>query len=120
MREAEMKDILDLAERLGKMIAESERYMALEECEESLETDKEAKALFDDYVEQNNRLARLEASASPIEPEDKRKLASSREKLLACEKAQELMRRQADFAELMSSVNARISAALKGTGGDEG
>jgi cell fate (sporulation/competence/biofilm development) regulator YlbF (YheA/YmcA/DUF963 family) len=116
----EMKEILDLAEKLGAMIAESERYMALKECEESVETDKEAKALFDDYLEHNNRLAGLEASASPIEPEDKKKLAAAREKLLACAKAQELMRRQADFAELMNRVNGRIGAALRGSGGDEG
>jgi len=114
-----MKDILDLAETLGKRIAESARYRDLRIAENGLEADEESKQLFDGYVEQNNRLAELEASGRPIEPEDKRKLAEAREKLLGCDKAQELVRRQADFAELMNSVNEKIRETLREAAGDE-
>jgi len=108
-----VKELLDLADTLGKKIAESPRYAGLRLAEERLEGDDEAKQLFDDYVEQNNRLAEMEASGSPIEPDDKRKLAEAREKLLGCEMAQELVRCQADFAELMNSVNEKIRDALR-------
>ncbi len=108
-----MKELLELAGKLGEGIASSRKYVDLKAAEKIMDGDDEAKALFDSYVEQSNKIGGLELDGKPIEPEDKRNLRELMEKVHSNEKIQGLVKAQADFAELMNKVNTKVQETLR-------
>lgn len=108
-----MKELLELAGKLGEKIAASQRYIDLKTSEKGMSENGVAKELFESYIQQNNKITGLEADGKPIEPEDKEKLQDLMEKVHSNDKIQGMVKTQADFAELMNKVNAKIQDALK-------
>jgi len=103
-----MDDILELAAKLGKRIAEDKRAMAFAEARQKLEEDLKARTLIADYEKLQMSMAELEASGRPIEPENKRKLASLHEQVIGNDVLKHLLKAQADFLQLMTTVTQRM------------
>jgi len=107
-----MKDIIETAEKLGKQIAASERFNAVEAAREQIEGDEALQADMKALNEVSDRIAQLEKEVKPVEPDDKRRLRELQEKVTGHPKLQALARAEADFAELMNRVNRTIHAQL--------
>ena len=70
-----MEQILDMATRLGKLIAADPRAQRMSAARDTLEKSLADRQLLADYEQQQRRMMELEDQQKPIEPEDKRRLA---------------------------------------------
>ena len=107
-----MDQVIKLAERLGKAIAETDRFTKLREVEKATRDDSDAQKALAEMESFQQEIARKEADGSPIEPEEKRRLADLRTKVHTNAGLQGLARAQADYMELMSRVNGTIREQL--------
>ena len=103
-----MNGILETAEKLGKAIAESDRFKAVRAMRKELKEDKPLQEDLKALNELSSKIAALEREVKPIEPADKRRLQELREKVTGHPRMQDLARVEADFAELMNRVNRAI------------
>lgn len=103
-----MDEILDLATKLGKMMAADARAVAMATARKGLEDSPSERQLLSEYESQQQKMAGLEAAGKPLEPEDKRKLADLHGKVVSSEVIKELIKAQTGYVELMSAVSRRI------------
>lgn len=108
-----MDAIIELAERLGKAIAESPQAKALREAQDALEKDEQVSGWVRSYREQGEKMARLEQENKPIEVEDKQKLRQLQEQLVANDEVKELTSAQVEYVDLMRQVNQALGAKLQ-------
>ena len=105
-----MNDILAKAQELGKAVAASERFKALEAARSAAQTDEALQADLKALQELTRKTAQLEKEIKPVEPEDKRRIKELQEKVTRSPRLQEMARVEADFAELMNRVNKAIQS----------
>lgn len=103
-----MDEILDLATRLGKRIAQDPRAAGMVDAQVALENSLPDRQLLADYEKQQQRVYELEVSGKPIEPEDKRKLADLHARVVGSSVIKNVLKAQADFLEIMNTVSQRI------------
>ncbi len=106
-----MDDIIADATALGKKIAAHPRMAAFMAAAKAVSQDKDAQSVLRGYQEQMDKLRQLEMSGQPIEVDDKRKLAECESKVAGNDLLKKLMQSQADFQQLMHSVNEAIDRA---------
>jgi len=109
-----MEDILELAGRLGRKIAEDSRGRRLSKARAELEADQTARDLLASFNEQQQKMLELEANGRPIEPEDKRRMADLHARVISSILIKDLLRAEADYAELMAAVSAKIEDGVFG------
>ena len=109
-----MDEILNLATRLGKLIAADPRAQRMAAARDALEKSAADRQLLSDYQEQQQRIGELEASGKPIEPEDKRKLADLHARVAGSEVLKGLLKAQMDYVDLMTGVSRRIEEEAVG------
>ena len=110
-----MEEILELARRLGKRIAENSRGKAFREAQKALADNSEAQSLLKELNEVARRIQTLEDQRKPLEPEDKRKLADMQQRVAGNECLANYAKVQADYVELMQ----RVSASMEDPDGNE-
>ncbi len=108
-----MEHLIELARRLGKQIAASERTELLKKAQGTLREDGQAGQLLEDYRVHVQKIQGLEKANKPVEVEDKRKLQELEGQIAANGVIGELTRRQADFVELMQKVKEAIDGELQ-------
>ncbi len=108
----DMQDILDLAKRLGRRIAEHPRAAAYLEAQKALRDDLEARALFEQFHKQIEHIRSLERSGKPVEVADKRKLEECEQRIASNPTLKRFMRAQADYVELMNRVERAMHDAI--------
>ena len=108
-----MEDILKRAKELGEAIATHERCQALKQAVHALKADEEARQLDQEYSAAARVLQEKAAAGKPLEPEEKRLEADLRSKTIAHPVIRELLKAQADFAELMQQTNATLESAIE-------
>ena len=107
-----MDEIIRRAELLGELIRRNERFAELRAAEAQADADKEATELLEKLNKQLLEISRKERSQEPIEVEEKH-VAQDLSKSVASNPAlKRLSKAQADFAELMSRVNAAIRSKM--------
>ncbi len=109
-----MERILEMADRLGKLIAKDPRTVKLAEARAALDGSLENRQLLADFEKQQQKVYSLEGQGKPIEPEDKRALADLHAKVVGSEVLKGLMTAQADYVELMTHVSRHIEQASLG------
>jgi cell fate (sporulation/competence/biofilm development) regulator YlbF (YheA/YmcA/DUF963 family) len=107
-----MQELMEKARRLGEEIAAHERTRSFVSAAQAVRTDAAASGLLREFEAQSERMAKLEQAQKPIEVEDKRALADLHGRLTGNALVKELMRRQADYFELMTGVNRAIQEPL--------
>jgi len=107
-----MNDIADLAERLGKAIADSPQGSALREGRKVLQQDKDLSKLLEEFREQTQKIAKLETENKPVEVEDKHRFQELREKLTGCETFKKYTAAQVEYIDLMRKVNDALQKQL--------
>jgi cell fate (sporulation/competence/biofilm development) regulator YlbF (YheA/YmcA/DUF963 family) len=103
-----MDEILNLATKLGKLIKADPRAARMATARDVLSASESDCQLMGDYQEAQLKMHELEATGSPIEPDDKRRFATLHEQVIASEVLKELLKAQVDYAELMNGVSRRI------------
>ena len=103
-----MDRVLSLATRLGQAVAEHDRCQAFRQARERFDKDEEAQRLQTEYDEAATVLREKMASNEPLEPEEKRRETDLRQQIASNETMRDLIRAQADFAELMRAINDAI------------
>lgn len=107
-----MEEIVRHAERLGEAIAAHARCNALAEARAAFEKDEAARKLREDYDAAVDALQRKLAAGAVLEPEEKRREADLRARVAANATLTALVRAQADFQELMVTVNRALERAI--------
>ena len=107
-----MEQLLNLASRLGKLIAEHERFKKLRAAENAVNADAETRGLVEALEAQRNKIADLEAKLQPVEPEDKHELQRLTDAVHVNPKLQALAEAQADYFELMNKIDREIRSRL--------
>jgi len=100
------------ADALGRQIAAHPAFTAFKDAHERLRADADARKLLDTQQAALERLQRLEAEGTPVEPADKRALREAQERLHANPLLQEFARTQADYIALMNRVTAGLHTPI--------
>lgn len=109
---SEISDLVNQARALGESIARHARVQAYIAARKAVAADASARALLSDYQRATRTLHDLQAQSKPIEPELKRGILDYEQKLASHSALQELMRRQADFIELMNRINRAMEEPI--------
>ena len=107
-----MDEILAQAKRLADLLAASERTKALRAASAAVTADAEAKQLEEEYAHAAAELRELEEMGAPIEPETKRRMAALGDRIRRSALLQQLLQANAEFADMMDSVQHAISDAV--------
>ena len=110
-----MEEITQLAEKLGKAIAGSPQAKKLRDAREQLRQEEGLSETLDEYREQSDKIAKLEAENKPVEVEDKHKLRDLHEKLAGSEAFKKYTAAQMDYVDLMRKVNQSLQQHLSET-----
>ncbi len=103
-----MEQILELATKLGKLMADDPRARHMAAARKALAESPDDRQLLGDFESQQRELGQLESSGRPIEPEQKRRLAELHQKVVGSEVIKGLLKAQADYIELMTTVSRCI------------
>ncbi len=117
--ETTMTDIMDLAERLGKSIADSSQAKALRDARVELNQQPGILQLLQDFQAQSDKIAHLEEENKPIEVEDKRKLQDLHNQLVANDVFKKYTAAQMEYVDLLRKVNETLDAQLAPTEGQD-
>jgi len=104
--------IVELAERLGHAIGESDRYQQLREINQRLEADQDTKQLLVDYQLLAKRLDEKQSGSEGPSPKQIRLKRLLEHRIRENPLILEFLRAQADFAELMASVRKALEEAI--------
>jgi len=110
--------IIQLAERLGKAIADSPQAASLRTAREELDKHEDLSKTLSEFQEQSEKMARLEQENDPVEVEDKRRLRELQDKLVASETFKRFTASQLEYVDLMRKVNEALRGQLVDTEGD--
>jgi cell fate (sporulation/competence/biofilm development) regulator YlbF (YheA/YmcA/DUF963 family) len=108
-----MDEVLELAAKLSKALARSQRFTDLRAAEAAVIADEGAVELAKKRDELMAALAQKEQAGTPIEPDEKRALAAADEAVKTNTLLSNLNKAQADFQEMLYLVNREITAALE-------
>lgn len=100
-----MDDILDLAGRLGKAIADSKQAQSLRQAREALHNEPATVQLLNEYQAQAHKIGQLEEQQKPVEVGDKHTLNDLHDRLIASETFKKYTAAQVDYIDLMRRVN---------------
>ena len=103
-----MEEILELAQKLGHLLRNDNRFHALMEAEKKVAADAEARKLLEDFQAQSRKVMDLEQRRAPVEPEDKRRLRDLHERIAAHPLIKELTKARMEYADLLGRVNRAI------------
>ncbi len=107
---AQSEDVLQQARALGEALAKHPRVVGFLDARARFEQDQDAQRLLVDYQRQAQRIQQLQRDGKPIEVADKHKLSELEGRMSSNDVLKEMMRRQADYVELMN----RVQQALEG------
>ena len=110
-----MSEIVDLANSLGKAIAQSPAATKLREARKALNAESDLLKLLEEYHAQSDKMSKLEAENKIIEVEDKHKLQALHDKLVASDTFKKFTAAQMDYVDLMRQVNAALRKQLSET-----
>lgn len=110
-----MNEIIELAGRLGKAIADSAQALKLREARKALHSQADIMQVMKDYQAQAEKIARLEDEKKPVEVDDKHKLDGLHGKLISSEVFKKYTSAQVDYIDLMRKVNEALRGQLAAT-----
>lgn len=108
----EIIEVVDLAEQLGKAIAESPASRKLREARKAMEAQPATLKLLHDYRTQSDKIAAMEETRKPVEVNDKHRLAELHDKLVSEETFKKYTAAQVDYVDLMRRVNDALRRQL--------
>ena len=108
-----MEQLIEMAKRLGRQIADHERTVLLKKAQKEVDQDPQAEKLVMEYQKQAEKIQQLEREQRPIEVEDKRKLKDIESKIAENDHLKEITLRQMNFVEMMRKIKQTIDEQLE-------
>ena len=112
-----MKEILDMAQNLGKAIAESEETKTFREMEKIFYEDNAAQELMKDYEAERAKLT-VKAKEMEMTPENlkffQEEMKKSMDKLMSNKTVREYLEAKSNFNNIINKVNSIISFCIQG------
>jgi len=102
------KAILDMAQKLGQALADSEQRQALHDAWQALQEHKDVLDTLQAFQQQAGKMQQMEHAGRPIEVEDKRKFQTLHDKLVASDIFKRYTKAEMEFSDLMRHVHATI------------
>ncbi len=106
---ASTEQILQAAAELGRLVASHPATAKFEQTVKTLEGDQAAQRTLNDYNRQLALISDKESQGTPIEVDDKRKLASLQDAVAANPTLREFQMAQMDYLDLMRKVDDAIA-----------
>lgn len=106
--------IRELAEQLGAAMADAPAVKKFKQLRQEAMADPDAQTLMKGYQDHLDQLAKKEQEHRPIEVEDKQKLRDFQEKIYRNEKLKAFVASQANYVELVHTVNDLMGKYLVG------
>lgn len=110
-----MDEITQLAERLGKAIAASPEATRLRKAREAMDAAEDVSKTLEEYRDQSEKVARLEAENKPVEVDDKHRLRDLHAKLVSSDVFKQFTAAQVDYVDMMRKVNGALQDPLADT-----
>ena len=110
-----MNDTIQLAERLGKAIAESPQAARLRQTRKTMNGEPGLEQTLKEYQAQAGKIAKLQEEQKPIEVGDKHQLQALQDKLLASPAFKDYTAAQVEYVDLMRKVNDAMRKQLNET-----
>jgi cell fate (sporulation/competence/biofilm development) regulator YlbF (YheA/YmcA/DUF963 family) len=110
-----MSEVIELTEKLGKAICESQEAKNLREARKALNAQKDVIQLLNDYQAQSDKVAKLEEERKPVEVEDKHKLQELHDKLVSSDLFKKFTAAQVEYVDMMRRVNQVLRKHLAET-----
>ena len=110
-----MDEIITLAERLAKAIAESTQAADLRTGRDAMRAEDGLEQTLKDYSEQAQKVGGLADENKPIEVDDKHKLQEFETKLASSEAFKKFTAAQVEYVDLMRKVNDTLHKGLAET-----
>ena len=107
-----MEDILQLARRLGKAIADSPQAVALHAARAELDKHEDLKKLVEDYQAQVQKVAELREANKPIEVDDKHRLNDLHGRLVAADVFKKYTAAQVEYVDLMRKATQAMQQPM--------
>ena len=107
-----MDEIIRRAELLGELIRRNARFVELRAAETEADGNTEAMEFLEELNKHLVEISRKERDQEPIEVEEKRRTQELRQAVASNATLKRLSKAQADFAELMTQVNAAIRSKM--------
>jgi len=108
-----MQEVYRKAEELAEEILQSKQYKQLLESESLAEGNAEVQDLIKQYNDRATKIAEKEKNTQPIEPDEKRQLQTLMGQMQSNQLLQNLLKAQADYAQLMNKINEILSNKLE-------
>jgi cell fate (sporulation/competence/biofilm development) regulator YlbF (YheA/YmcA/DUF963 family) len=104
-----MEEILKKANELGLLIKGSELYRRFNELSSMLDSNPQAKALLDEYIEYSGTVLMKEEQGAPVEVAEKQKLEEIGKKVTENDLIKEYIATQTYFFNLLTQVQNIIN-----------
>ncbi|MBN2063998.1 MAG: YlbF family regulator [Sedimentisphaerales bacterium] len=108
-----MQEVIELARKLGEMIANHPRTKSLKEMQQVLDKDEQASNLLKAYQKQIEHIHNLESAGKPIEVDDKHALRDIEQKMANNETLKQISIKEVDFVEMMNKVKTEIDSKIQ-------
>jgi len=112
-----VNEILELAQKLGQAIAESEEIQAFHEMEKIFNSDEEAQRVMNEYEAERAAMT-VKAKEGGMTPENlqlfQSEMKKSMDKLMANATVREYLEAKSNFNDIVKKVNAIISYCIQG------
>ena len=104
----DIEDVLASARQLAEALAASDRAIALREARRAIESDPEAERLFQEFDAVGRRIQGAAQSGLEPDMEDRIALNQAKNEAAGHPALWELLRRQADYVELLVAIDRTI------------
>ena len=108
-----MEQLIEMAKRLGKQIAEHQRTVLLKKAQKEVDNDTQAGQLVLEYQQNIEKIQKLEKEQKPIEVQDKQELKDIELKIAGNDKLKEVTLCQMNFVEMMQKIKQAIYEQLE-------
>lgn len=103
-----MQDILDMAAKLGRAIADSPQARELAGAQKALDADEKLSKDLTDLRAQNARVAQLLREGKPVEVEDKHKVRELEARLAGSDVFKRYSKAQMEYSDLLRRVTQTV------------
>jgi cell fate (sporulation/competence/biofilm development) regulator YlbF (YheA/YmcA/DUF963 family) len=106
------QQILDAAEKLGKMVADHPAVARYQQAQKSVADDAEATRMLSEFDKALEKLGRQEQSGMPVTEAQQQQLQAMQSRIVSHIKVKALNMAQVDFIDLLRKVNQTIQKPL--------
>jgi len=107
-----MADIIELADQLGKAIADTPAAQDYRRTREHMNAQPDTMKLLQDFMAQSDKMMKATRDNQPIEVDDKHKLNELHQSLVSQEAYKAFSAAQVEYFDLMRKVNEKINSHL--------